>query len=95
MQATAGAQAPPRANAESASAPAAAGAVPAAAGTPVAGRDLARRQASGGNQATEALEPIRELLREGRRTEARQALERWQQDWPDAVVPEDLRTLLQ
>lgn len=70
-------------------------AAPAATATAGASPERARRQAGVGEAATAALEPIRTLLRQGRHAEAREALERWRRDWPDAVVPEDLRTLLQ
>lgn len=57
-----------------------------------AARDQPRRQAGA---AADALLPIRELLRQGRRDEARVALAQWRRDWPDAPLPEDLQALLQ
>lgn len=57
------------------------------------GRDEPRRQA-GAATAADALLPIRELLRQGRRDEARVALAQWRRDWPDAPLPEDLQALL-
>lgn len=81
----------------SAAVPAGLGAVRSAPAAAVGGREPERRQASAdaATAAADALEPIRELLRQGRRDEAREALQRWRREWPDAVVPEDLRTLLQ
>jgi hypothetical protein len=70
-------------------------AAPAAPATAGASPERARRQVDSGETAAAALEPIRTLLRQGRQAEAREALERWRADWPDATVPEDLRTLLQ
>ena len=58
-----------------------------------ASRDEPRRQA-GAATAADALLPIRELLRQGRRDEARVALAQWRRDWPDAPLPEDLQALL-
>jgi len=57
------------------------------------GRDEPRRQAVAAT-AADALQPIRELLRQGRRDEARAALAQWRRDWPDAPLPEDLQALL-
>ena len=56
-------------------------------------RDEPRRQADAAT-AADALLPIRELLRQGRRDEARVALAQWRRDWPDAPLPEDLQALL-
>lgn len=60
-----------------------------------AGHDRVRRQAGDPATAEAGLQAIRELQRQGRIEEARQALEAWQADWPDVMVPEDLQVLLQ
>lgn len=60
-----------------------------------AGSDRLRRQAGTHATPDEGLQAIRELQRQGRLVEAREALAAWRLDWPDAVVPEDLRNLQQ
>jgi len=60
-----------------------------------AGHDRVRRQAGDPATAESGLQAIRELQRQGRIEEARQALEAWQADWPDVMVPDDLQVLLQ
>lgn len=61
---------------------------------PATANDPQRGPADAGQEPGAALQPIRELLRQGRRAEARAALLRWQQDWPQEPVPEDLQALL-
>jgi hypothetical protein len=60
-----------------------------------AGHDRMRRRSGDPASVESGLQAIRELQRQGRLDEARQALEAWQRDWPDAVVPKDLQALLQ
>jgi resuscitation-promoting factor RpfA len=49
---------------------------------------------AGGKATDVELERIRELVRDGRRNEAKQALAEFRRRFPDAAVPEDLRGLL-